>query len=418
MIRLSVHGDSAVPGGDRTQVSVRTRSDLRLLMDRDLFAHRDILIRVPQEAEAGLARDAARFAAFLNFFQTAIRELTEAMEAYNARLVQSDEVHVRFSLSEFARMNAGGKSIRGALAKLGCALFDGTRDSTGLALAFELFQTAILIHDDIIDHATLRRNKPTIPCGYAARWQEAGSPLDRAETRHTADSLALCAGDQGFFLALQVLAQSYREDRQLYKLVDYFNAMALKTVQGEIIDVALPFEEKYAITREIDRYRAIIDIYKLKTAWYTVVGPLCAGATLAGCEDAALHTLETFCENLGIAFQIQDDIMGLFGEEAALGKAVGSDATEFKQTLFYSYMCQDEEAHRQLLRYYGKPLSVEDLLALRRLLERSGALAYVEAEMDRYYGEAQRVLDGIDFLPEEKKDLLYGLVYFLRYRNK
>ena len=400
MIRLSVHGDSAVPGGDRTQVSVRTRSDLRLLMDRDLFAHRDILIRVPQEAEAGLARDAARFAAFLNFFQTAIRELTEAMEAYNARLVQSDEVHVRFNLSEFARMNAGGKSIRGALAKLGCALFDGARDSTGLALAFELFQT------DIIDHATLRRNKPTIPCGYAARWQEAGKPLDRAEMRHTADSLALCAGDQGFFLALQVLVQSYREDRQLPKLLEYFNAMALKTVQGESIDVALPFEEKCTLTREMDR------------TWYTVVGPLCAGATLAGCEDAALHTLETFCENLGIAFQIQDDIMGLFGEEAALGKAVGSDATEFKQTLFYSYMCQDEEAHRQLLRYYGKPLSVEDLLALRRLLERSGALAYVEAEMDRYYGEAQRVLDGIDFLTEEKKDLLYGLISFLRYRNK
>lgn len=417
---ITVHGGPAAGSAAGEQVTLRTRYELGALMDRALRQGGDLLVRVPPEAEADLARDAARFAAFLNFFRRAIGELSAAMEACNARLSEAPEAHVRFNLSEFARMNAGGKTIRGALAKLGYALFAGdeTEAGNGLALAFELFQTAILIHDDFIDRATLRRNKPTIPCGYLARWESAGRPLDGDEARHTANSLALCAGDAGFFLAHQLLAESYREDPRFPALAQYYNAMALKTVQGEIIDVAMPFEEKYGISRETDRYRAVIEIYRLKTAWYTVVGPLCAGALLAGCGDENLHRLEAFCENLGIAFQIKDDIMGLFGEAATLGKAVGSDATEFKQTLFYSYMCQDEERYRQLLRYYGKPLSVPDLLALRELLQSSGALAYVEGEMERYYAEARRLLDEIDFLPPEKKDLLYGLVLFLRYRNK
>ena len=215
-----------------------------------------------------------------------------------------------------------------------------------------------------------------------------------------------------------MLLRAYKEDPRLPVLADYFITAMLNTIKGEIIDVALPFEEKHGLSREDSLYDSIIDISRLKTSWYTVTGPLCAGAIMAGCDGASLKTLEEFGENLGVAFQIKDDIMGIFSEEAPLGKNVGSDAAEFKQTLFYEYMRTREALYPKLLGYYGRKLTAQELAELQALLKDCGALDYVESEMNRYFQNAREILDRMDFLPEETKDLLYGLLIYLRYRKK
>lgn len=353
-----------------------------------------------------------KYSEFETFYRRVKSRLEDKMAAFNAEISAEPEPHVRQAMEEFARMNGGGKMIRGVLAGLGCALFsDGPEEySDGLSLAFEIFQTAILVHDDLIDHAELRRNQPTIPAGYTARWPKG------ADAETTANSMALCAGDMGLYLANRQLISAYGADPRFPRLLGYYNDTILNTIRGEMIDVALPFEEKHGESRDL--YGSIIEIYRLKTAWYTVTGPLGAGAILGGCPEQQLKKLEAFGENLGIAFQIRDDILGVYGEEDALGKDVGSDAAEFKQTLLYEYARRSDTVYRELLRYYGRKLSRAELGELRELFRDCGALAFAEEKSERYYAAAARELEEMDFLPAGKKALLAGLVEFLREREK
>lgn len=352
--------------------------------------------------------------AFETFYRRVKGRLEEKLAAFNAGISSEPQPHVRQAMTEFARLNAGGKMIRGALAGLGCALFsDGPEAySDGLSLAFEIFQTAILVHDDIIDHAALRRGQPTIPAGYTARWPR----LDGAGS--TANSMALCAGDMGLYLASRQLALAYGGDPCFPRLFCYYNDVILNTIRGEMIDVALPFEERHGLREDRDLHESVIEICRLKTAWYTVTGPLGAGAILGGCREEELRKLEAFGENLGVAFQIRDDILGIYGEEAALGKDVGSDAAEFKQTLLYEYTRRDSAAHRALLGYYGRPLAGRELEELRGLFRDCGALDYAREQSERYCAAAAGALEEMDFLSAEKRALLEGLMGFLREREK
>lgn len=137
-------------------------------------------------------------------------------------------------------------------------------------------------------------------------------------------------------------------------MLKYFNQVIINTIQGEVIDVILPFEEQKFCSNEDDLVDSITEIYRLKTAWYTVIGPLCLGMILAGGADENIKKIEGFAENLGIAFQIKDDILGIYADEDNIGKNVGADITEFKQILLYAYIRNQKEYFSNLLRYYGK----------------------------------------------------------------
>ena len=192
----------------------------------------------------------------------------------------------------------------------------------------------------------------------------------------------------------------------------------INTIQGEVIDVILPFEEKNFCSNEDDLVDSITEIYRLKTAWYTVIGPLCLGMILAGGADENIKKMECFAESLGIAFQIKDDILGIYADEDNIGKNVGSDITEFKQTLLYAYIRNQKEYFSDLLRYYGKEnLTYEDVKAIRDLFSKSGALAYAEHEMNRYFELAIKGLKSIKFIPEEKETILFGLIWYLKLRK-
>lgn len=355
---------------------------------------------------------------FMIFFKNSRERLYGKMQNFNREICNQSEKHISQNISEFTRMNCHGKFIRGTLVNLGYSILKSDIEySDDLALAFEIYQTAILINDDIIDHASLRRNQPTIPVHYINDWETKGIEIKR-NAYDVANSMAICAGGLGMCYANQKVAEAYSRSDNLGILLKYFNQVIINTIQGEVIDVILPFEEQNLCSNEDELVDSITEIYRLKTAWYTVIGPLCLGMILAGGADEDIKKIESFAENLGIAFQIKDDILGIYADEDNIGKNIGSDITEFKQTLLYAYIRNQKEYYSELLRYYGNEnLVYEDVNAIRDLFSRSGALEYAEQEMNMYFELAIQSLKSMKFIPEEKETILFGLIWYLKLRK-
>lgn len=387
--------------------------------DKKVLEHRgNYVFQVKMDKDLEVMLQSYQLFSFMIFFKNSRERLYEKMQNFNREICDQTEKHISENISEFTRMNCHGKFIRGALVNLGYSILKSDIEySDELALAFEIYQTAILINDDIIDHASLRRNQPTIPVHYMNDWEAKGIEVKR-DAYDVANSMAICEGGFGMCYANQKMAEAYNRSDNLGILLQYFNQVIINTIQGEVIDVILPFEEKNFCSNEDDLVDSITEIYRLKTAWYTVIGPLCLGMILAGGADENIKKMECFAESLGIAFQIKDDILGIYADEDNIGKNVGSDITEFKQTLLYAYIRNQKEYFSDLLRYYGKEnLTYEDVKAIRDLFSKSGALAYAEHEMNRYFELAIKGLKSIKFIPEEKETILFGLIWYLKLRK-
>ena len=357
---------------------------------------------------------------FLKYYLSVKDKFTLKMDDYNSLFVKGySNRFLEEALQQFVSSNKGGKFLRACLIALGYQSFGKDDDNyLPLGCALELFQTSILIHDDIIDKADKRRGMDTIPIKYEKLYSD---PIKEDESfndkRHDiGSSMALCLGDMGFYLALQVIAQNYKDNENLGKVLEYYNSVAIKTCEGEMVDVILPFyEEFYSGLDDLESY--VMEIYKLKTAWYSVIGPYCLGAILAGADERQIHKLEDALLNLGIAFQIKDDLLGIYGDEKHIGKSVTSDVSEFKQTILYAYTINTSYKD-ELLKYYGRDINISDMDKVKKIFDESGAHEYAEVTMDKLFKESfQNILD-LDFLDLDKKKLLLGFAEFLRVRSK
>lgn len=357
---------------------------------------------------------------FLKYYLSVKDKFVLKMEDYNSLFVKGyNNRFLEEALEQFVSSNKGGKFLRACLIALGYQSFGNDDDSyLPLGIALELFQTSILIHDDIIDKADKRRGMDTIPVRYQKLYSDQikgdESFIDKRHDIGT--SMALCLGDMGFYLALQVIAQNYKDNENLGRVLEYYNSVAIKTCEGEMVDVILPFyEEFYGSEGDLENH--VMEIYKLKTAWYSVVGPYCLGAILGGLDDDKVHKLEDALINLGIAFQIKDDLLGIYGDEKHIGKSVTSDVSEFKQTILYAYAINSEYKD-ELLRYYGKEIEEADMAKVRDIFSKSGAYDYAEKTMERLFKESFQAILDLDFLDLDKKKLLLGFAEFLRVRSK
>ena len=357
---------------------------------------------------------------FLKYYLSIKDKFVLKMEDYNSLFVKGySNRFLEEALEQFVSSNKGGKFLRACLIALGYQSFGKDDDSyLPLGIALELFQTSILIHDDIIDKADKRRGMDTIPVRYQKLYSDQikgdGSFIDKRHDIGT--SMALCLGDMGFYLALQVISQNYKDNENLGRVLEYYNSVAIKTCEGEMVDVILPFyEEFYGSEGDLENH--VMEIYKLKTAWYSVVGPYCLGAILGGLDDDKVHMLEDALINLGIAFQIKDDLLGIYGDEKHIGKSVTSDVSEFKQTILYAYAINSEYKD-ELLRYYGKEIEEADMAKVRDIFSKSGAYDYAEKTMERLFKESFQAILDLDFLDLDKKKLLLGFAEFLRVRSK
>ena len=357
---------------------------------------------------------------FLKYYLSVKDKFILKMEDYNSLFVKGySNRFLEEALEQFVSSNKGGKFLRASLIALGYQSCGNDDDKyLPLGIALELFQTSILIHDDIIDKADKRRGMDTIPLKYQKLYSD---PIkcDKSfgdKRKDIGTSMALCLGDMGFYLALQVIVQNYKDNENLGRVLEYYNSVAIKTCEGEMVDVILPFYEEFFDSFD-DLESHVMEIYKLKTAWYTVVGPYCLGAILGGLSSDKVQRLEEALLGLGIAFQIKDDLLGIYGDEAHIGKSVTSDVKEFKQTILYSYVVNTEYKD-ELLKYYGKDIKVSDMDKIKDIFDKSGAYDYAHKMMDKLFKDSFQAILDLEFLDLDKKKILLGFAEYLKVRSK
>ncbi len=351
---------------------------------------------------------------FMKYYQEEKEMMEKMIYEYNQSLLTEENSYLRDNLKVFVNLNHSGKRIRGILVNLGYQLKKGRSTySYPLALAYELFQTSILIHDDIIDQDEKRRGIATVHYYNKEKYKEVSS---ETEVNHLSNSIALCIGDYGFYLANQKIAEAYQEDKNLGKVLTFFNDTVLKTAKGELLDVILPFESKNIGVELSTLEKTIIDIYRLKTSYYTMIGPISSGMILAGTNKEELDSIDKIGEKIGIAFQIQDDILGIFSNET--GKTKASDIKECKQTLLYAY-AKNSSYSEELDSVYGTSKLDDTIIQkVQDIMKKSKALEKATNLMNSLYDEAIHDIYQLDWISEEDKDILVGFVDYLRGRNQ
>lgn len=291
----------------------------------------------------------------------------------------------------------GGKRLRPYLSYLSYTLYGGQDRALALTVgaAIELIHSFLLIHDDIIDHDLLRYGGPNLTGVYAQKL-----PV------HAAEGVALIGGDLAFLYAQELLLQASLDPIRQRQLTTLLLDVITTTIAGELSDMSLTWP------KSTPSIKKVLAMYALKTARYSITGPLQAGGILAGVKAAELRRLEQFAQPFGIAYQLHDDFLGLFGEEARTGKSVRSDASQGKQTVLY-LMAIERANHIQkrfLARWYGNPAITKAALSeLRHIFQATGAVQAAQALMREQQSQAELALTRLH-LDQASKQLLSGLV--------
>ena len=311
-----------------------------------------------------------------------------------------DNEFIKESIMELKRLSSSGKRVRGYLIKLGAMLFGKDDDSyVDLAAAIEIFQTAILIHDDIIDEATKRRGMETINSKYPG---------------HIGISKAICIGDLGFFISYRIINNANISNELKEEIVKVYSKTLHNTVNGEIVDVELPLKD-LNYHKEMDE-KIIYDIYVNKTAWYTIIGPVLIGAASANASLEDKEKLIKMGTYLGIAFQIKDDLLGLYSNVNDIGKTL-NDIKEGKQTIIYKYAIDhatDDEL-KMIKKYYGNPLvTSKESNIITKLFEKLGARKNAEELVKEY---TDKGIDIINAMNVENKNLFISFANYLLNRT-
>lgn len=231
----------------------------------------------------------------------------------------------------------------------------------------ELLHNFMLIHDDIIDRSDLRRGKPTMH-----RMLENIVPTKEKEK--LGFDLSIIAGDIVYALAIDAFLSIDEKPERKEKGLKYFIQTAAFTAMGEFIDT-IHGVEKIDNIKENDVFLN----YTLKTARYTFDCPLVTGAILAGADNRETKKLSEFALGIGQAFQIQDDIIGIFDSEKNIGKSILSDLAESKKTLLVShaYTNLSTKKRKEFLKIFNKPRkTMRDLEAVRSIFIDVGSLQY------------------------------------------
>lgn len=272
----------------------------------------------------------------------------------------------------------GGKRFRPRMVMAAYEALGG-RDSEAAAYvgaAFEMLHTALIVHDDVIDHDFVRRGIPNISGTYRDSALAAGRNARIAE--HSGISAAVIAGDLALFNAYRLIDRSGVTGEVHARLTEVMDDALFASAAGELIDV------DFAIQAEIPRVDDILTMERLKTAVYTFECPLQAGAILAGASDEVVGTMGDFGRDLGIAYQIVDDLLGVFGTEAETGKTTIGDLREGKRTVLIAYATSTREWAEVADVFGTEELTEEDAVRIRAVLVSCGARNFTEG-LARYY---------------------------------
>lgn len=279
-------------------------------------------------------------------------------------------------------LNMGGKRLRPVMVLLANELFGGqTEEAINLALAVEIFHNFTLLHDDIMDNADVRRNKPAVHKKYN-------------------ENIAILSGDAMSIMAYRYLMKSSSENLQA--ITSLFTETAIEVCEGQQYD--MDFEDRLDVT--VDEYLTMI---RLKTA-VLLACSFKLGALAANAQTADADLIYEFGINLGLAFQLQDDLLDCYADQAKFGKRIGGDIVANKKTylLINALKLAEGEEKEQLLQWiqqtdFDEQAKIE---SVKQIYQSTGVRELCESEIQTYYQKAIDSLSQIQVPEEQKSDLL------------
>ena len=265
------------------------------------------------------------------------------------------------------------------------------------ALSIELLHDFFLVHDDIIDKSNTRRGKPSMHAmlnSYLASCKN---------VKFNGQDLSIVAGDIMYAMAINAFLSIKEKHERKEAALKKFIEATIFTGAGEFIEL-LSGLKSIEVTTKHDIYK----IYDLKTANYTFSAPLSIGAILSGANSNQIDKLSKFGIYLGRAFQIKDDILGMFAEEKKIGKSTLTDLNEAKKTILnwnaYNYSNRkNKRLIKEILR--KKTVNRLDLLKMRKIVKDSGSLDYARKETFRLIKKAKTIATSSSMNAQYKKYL-------------
>ena len=278
-------------------------------------------------------------------------------------------------------LEGGGKRIRPVLMLHAASLFSDRVDAVyPVAVAIELFHNFTLLHDDMMDHAGIRRGVPSVHIRYG-------------------ENSAILSGDAMSIMAFNFLSKS--DNSKLSAVLSLFSTTALEVCEGQQYD--MEFEERAQVT--IAEY---LEMIRLKTA-VLIACSLKLGALLAGADELNCQLLYDFGILIGIAFQLQDDWLDVYGDENSFGKKIGGDICENKKTfiLLKALEMSDEKSRSRLQEWIMKTDfdPNEKIEAIRKIYTLSGASEATKVLMKHYHDLAIEALNRLKIADPDKNEL-------------
>ncbi len=333
-----------------------------------------------------------------------LRERRKRTAAYAGRAVELTDC-----LEDL--ISAGGKRLRPALVHFGFLAAGGedTHRALPLAMATELLHTYLLIHDDIMDHAETRRGLPAAHGRFRDAHQASGWRGDSADY---GVSMAILAGDLAHSFALDLFHSTQAPAAHSEALRTAFFTMCQEVIDGQFLEMHQGLERDPTASD-------LEGVLRLKSGLYSVERPLQLGAILAGAEGDLLDSLSTYGRATGEAFQLQDDLLGIFGDASATGKPVGGDLREGKFTFLIHFALQatGTKDRRRLRNALGdKDAPEAEVAAVCELIRGSGAEDRVRQMISERSDTARKALEGLDIDPVGRT-FLSGLIDYLTQRR-
>jgi len=296
-------------------------------------------------------------------------------------------------IDRYHKFMKGGKKLRGAEIKLGYEIFGGQnqKEIIRASTSIEVLHSFLLMHDDFMDQDDLRRGQPTVHRQFEFLHKE--EKLLRSSS-HFGFSMAINMGDLGQFLSSRIILERQFPEKKKLEVLTRFSEVIAGVAFGQSLDM---FYESQKGKKE----EKVMLVHTYKTAHYTVTLPFQIGAILAGCSKNKLAAIKNYGLPVGIAFQIRDDELGIFSEEEKLGKPIGSDIREDKNTLLHIKALElGNKKEKEFIRYaYGnRNLTKSEVKRVREITVKTGALRYSQ-EMGK-----KLVVKGKKFVPQITPD--------------
>ena len=313
-------------------------------------------------------------------------------EEFKSSEASSDSIKILMKHMKNFCLN-GGKRLRGILFLLGYKAFknDVGKEILRLAISVELLHSSLLIHDDVMDDSNLRRGNKS----FHKIYEESVNPIYKNAKKY-GENIAITAGDILLALSYNCIAN------HLKKVAHIYTKVIINTAYGQALDL----ESSFKNLSEQD----VLNIHLLKSAKYTIEGPLHVGAVIADASEKDLKKLSDYAIPLGIAFQLKDDILGLFGDEKTIGKPITSDLSEGKKTLLMIKALEkaSKEDRKFLLSTLGnRNITLKDVEKVRKIVKNTGSLEHSKNLMSKLIEESKSSLNNFKINEEPKKALLY-----------